>query len=646
MSGRHRHPSPARGPRPWRPGLRERVRWIWEFWRPHRHFVWVLAALTLVSSGVAIAYPLVFRFVIDRLTAALGESPTGVDPHTLRTLMLVLGAIALGRFVARLYPAFRAWVNLRLDVAMRTKIFGSVLEKDHRFFHTFRTGDLVTRLMDDISEHPKLAWFSCSGVFRALESTSKLLFCVVAMFLLEWRLSLVAILPLPVMLFLIYTLRTRQRAAYEDQQASISKTNDMLEATFSGIRIVKAFCAEPHQSGALRRILDERVDRQFRVQALYALVQVLDTVASRLGQLAVIGVGGWMVARGELTLGSLYAIYVYLDMLVEPMVDLPNLFVTARQAFVCMDREEEVLRFPAPEATPAARSAAPSAADPAVPSADPSAVASVARADGGATHDAPFIRMRGVGFAYDDGAEPALRGLDLEIARGERLAVIGEVASGKSTLLKLLVGLARPQDGTLEVEGVDARELDWSRYRMRVGYAPQESLLFSETIAENVRMGRGAEGVEGSNGRTPGDRMTQMLHLVHIDDEVARMPAGAATVLGQRGTRVSGGQRQRLSIARALYGAPDLVLLDDCTASLDAENEDRLWAGLAEWLPHTTVVVVSHRLATIRRASRIAVLDRGGLAGVGTHADLVQSCPAYARFLEREEERERVGDIA
>ena len=599
----------------WFPRLSDRVRWVWGFWRPHRHFVWILVLLTLVSSGVAIAYPLVFRYVIDRLSESLGAG-SAVEPHILRNLLLILGAIALGRFVARLYPAFRAWVNLRLDVAIRHKVFTSVLEKDHRFFHVFRTGDLVTRLMDDITEYPKLAWFSCSGIFRALESTSKLVFCVGAMLLLEWRLTLIAVLPLPVMLMIIYTLRARQREAYEDQQISISRTNDMLEATFSGIRIVKAFCAERHQSRALDRILDERVGRQFRVQMLYALVHVLDTVASRLGQLVVIGVGGWMVARGELTLGSLYAIYVYLDMLVEPMIDLPNLFVTARQAFVCMDREEEVLRFPAPAAgaNPARAQAAAAPADPLL------------------------VRLRNVTFTYETGTDPALAEVDLEIRRGERLAIVGEVASGKSTLLKLLVGLVQPESGVMEIEGADARSVDWEAFRRRIGYAPQESLLFSETILENVRMGRPAEQGNGEADPT----VERMLKLVHIDEEVERMPAGVATTLGQRGTRVSGGQRQRLAIARALYTGPDLVLLDDCTASLDAENEDRLWAGLASWLPETTVVVVSHRLATIRRATKIAVLEGGRLAAVGSHPELLRSCPSYARFLEREEERERI----
>ncbi len=329
----------ASEPGTWNPSLRERLLWIWRVWEGQRGFLPLLIAITFVSSGVAIAYPLVFRHVLDTLATSGGHPPIA------RTLG-ILAVIALGRFVAGFYPAFRAWVNLRIDTAVRTQVFASIQGKDHRFFNQFRTGDLVTRLMDDIAEYPKLAWFSCSGFFRALESLSKLVFCLVVMFWLSAKLSLISILPLPIMLWLIYRLRTKLREAYLAQQKSISETNDSLESAFTGIRILKAFTAEPGQSRRLEEVLSRRVEVQFRVKQLFAVIQILNRVASRFGQLVVIGYGGILISRGELTLGTLYAIYIYLDMLVDPMVDLPNLFVTSRQAFVCMDREEEVLRFP------------------------------------------------------------------------------------------------------------------------------------------------------------------------------------------------------------------------------------------------------------------------------------------------------------
>jgi ABC-type multidrug transport system fused ATPase/permease subunit len=612
------------GPEPWNPTLRDRVRWIWRFWRPHRGFLVLLLLLTLVSSGVAIAYPLVFRVILDRLAGSLGggKEPLGVpgtvDPGTLRGILKILAVIALGRFIAGLYPGCRAWVNLKIDVGVREAVFSRILDKDFRFFNRFRTGDLVTRLMDDITEYPKLAWFSCSAVFRALESGSKLIFCVGAMFLLDWRLSLLALVPLPVMLYLIYSLRSRLRDAYQAQQVAISETNDMLEATFSGVRIVKAFNAEEGQSGALGHLLRGRVGIQFRVQRLHALVHILDLVASRFGQLIVVSVGGTMVVRGELSLGTLYAIFVYLDMLVEPMLDLPNLMVTSRQAFVCMDREEEVMRFP------------------------------------GGRRDRPRVRpldridsigFDGVDFRYGAGRN-ALEAIGVRIQRGEKVAIVGAIGSGKTTLLQVVAGLLTPTAGAFRVNDRDIREYGWDDYRTRVGYVPQESLLFSETIAENVEIGRDGAGRSTPEGGDDADWTRRMLRAVHMDEEIAEMPEGLRTILGQKGTRVSGGQRQRISIARALYGLPEVLLLDDCTASLDAENEDRLWKRLDELVPGSIVLVVSHRLATIRRADRILVLDGGRLVDAGTHEELAPRCEVYRRFLEREEEREQLLDPA
>ncbi len=606
--------------------LGERIAWIWRFWRPHRGFLVFLVIFTLVSSAVTIAYPLVFKVVLDLLfkgssgTAATGPvkglhlpmpsdlgNPATATGATLHRVLLILLVIAAGRFVAGFYPSFRAWMNLKIDVDVRETVFRKILQKDFRFFNRFGTGDLVTRLMDDISEYPKIAWFSCSGIFRAVDAASRLVFCILAMFFLDWKLALLSLFPLPIMLYIIYRVRTKLTEAAGAQQKMISRTNDMLEKTFSGIRIVKAFTAEPGQARALGRILHERIDTQYRVQKLWASITTLDTVASRIGQVVVLGVGGVMVVRGEITLGSIYAFYIYLDMLVQPMWDLPNLIVTSRQAFVCVDREEELMHFP---------------------------VAIEHAAEGAPLPAVEALEFDRVGFGYD-GGRPVVEEVSFTVRRGETVAIVGPVASGKSTLLKLAAGLLRPDHGVIRVNQKPLSSYSWNEFRSKVGYTPQDSLLFSESIRENVSMGR-PESQDGWVGR--------VLTVAQMDKELEQLPQGVETVLGQKGSKVSGGQRQRISIARALYGGPEILLLDDCTASLDADNEDRLWSQLRAVLPQTTVLLVSHRLATIRRAGRILVLDHGRLTDQGTHEQLAGRCEIYRRFLERVEERERVSE--
>lgn len=597
-------------------GLTGKLRWMEERWRPHRGMLVFLFLATLVSSAVAIGYPLVFKIVIDRLGEAAAGAPSRSE-QILREVLILLGAIAVGRFLAGLYPGLRGWTNLKFDRDVRRELFASVLEKDHRFFSKFRTGDLSTRMLDDIVEYPKIAWFMCSGVFRALDSSSKLLFCIGAMLLLDWRLSLLAVLPLPLILWAIYAVRQKLTRLYDEQQRAISETNDTLESTFSGIRIVKAFRAEEGQGRALGRVLVHRAEVQFQTSRLWAIFQIFESGGSRLGQLIVLGAGGWMTLRGELSLGTLYALYVYLDMLIQPMMDLPNLVVTSRQAFVCMDRAEEVLRYPVEAAAgPAQRELA----------------------------GVESIGLRGASFRYGTGRE-VLSNLEFEARRGERIAVVGPVAAGKSTLLRILAGLLEPTNGTVLVNGHPLGEYRLADLRQRVGYAPQESLLFSESIRENVVLGRGASATAATRPHSGADDdapLAQVLSASQLARDLDRLPRGVDSVLGQKGTRVSGGQRQRISIARSMYAGPELLLLDDCTASLDAANEDRLWNDLDELLPRAIVLLVSHRVATIRRADRILVLEDGRLVDSGSHEALRQRCDVYRRFLEREEERSRV----
>ncbi len=578
---------------------REHLAWLLAYWRPHRLFALLLLFMTLMSTAVAVAFPLVWGVVIDGLHALprggrLGDADLG-------RYAAILGAIALGRFVAGLYPGLRALMNMTIEKAVRERVFSSILDKDHTFFGRFRTGDLVTRLTDDIADYPRIAWFTCSGLFRFLDSISRVLFCVGAMFLTcDASLALLSLIPVPLMLWVFYLARRELGTTYERQQAAVSRTNDTLEAALAGIKIVKAFNGEAGQQRRLAAILDDRIGIQMRLARLVALVHQGDNIASRLGQVVVLGVGGMRVMDGTLSLGTLFALHLYLDMLVQPMMDLPNLFVAARQAFVSVDREVEVLRHP-----PVVRSTAPPA-----PPLD-------------------RIACEQLGFRYRPDAARALEGISFDVPRGSRVAVVGAVASGKSTLLRVLAGLLPPGEGRCLYNGRALGDWAWPSLRARIGYVPQESLLFSETIAENVSFGRAIGAAE----------VAECLDIAQLTADLGAMAEGAGTRLGRLGTLVSGGQRQRIAIARALAGRPDLLLLDDCTSSLDARNEERFWERLALARPGVTVFIVSHRLTTIRRAGSILVLDRGRLVDRGTHAELAARCAAYREFLLTEERK-------
>ncbi len=613
--------------------FKEHVQWIWRYWRPHRHVLVFMLFFTLLSTTVAVAYPLVFRWVIDRVS---GMFEAGGESESIRSVMLILGAIAFAHFVSRLYPAARAMVNARLERDIRDDVFGRLMLKDYHFNNKFRTGDIVTRLTDDIAEFPKVAWFSCSGIFRALESASKLVFCLGAMIIMSWKLTALAVIPLPIMMWVFYRLRHKMRYYMEESQKCVSTTNNLLESAFTGIRIVKAFSAEHAQESRLAAILRDRVDILYGLVKLQTILWSLDEFAARLGQMVVIGYGGFLVISGDLSVGTLFAFYVYLDMLTHPMMDIPFLFMTGQQAFVSIDRVEEIKGFPITEPRPTGE---------------------------------PFdgieeIAFEGVTFSYD-GSRRNVDDVSFVIPAGHRVALVGPVACGKSTVLKLIAGIVGAQKGRILVNGKPLAESDWESYRKLIGYVPQEALLFSKSIKENVLFGRTApedfraSATEGGRADTvdpagSGDASDAVdvawtercLAVAQMDDDLKTLPRGTRTVVGQKGSLVSGGQKQRIAIARALAGKPQVLLLDDCTAALDARNEDRFWSRLDSEMESRITFVVSHRLATIRRADTILVFDDGRLTDHGCHDELVERSATYREFLQTEQRKAHLAKVA
>lgn len=577
----------AKGLRKWG----EYLKWIFNYWKPVRKYLVFLIFFTVVSSAVALGFPLVFRYLLDNVQTILGTP----DSRGFNTIILILGALAVARFVAGLYPCARGIINSAIGVLVRDDVFASIMRKDWRFFNCFRPGDLTTRLTDDITDYPRIAWFSCSAFFRALESSSRLLFCMGVMLFMSWKLTLLAMAPLPVMLFIFYTVEHRLGKRVMASRKATSHTNDLLDSTFDGIAIVKAYRAEKPLAERLHRLLNQRFDIDYSLVKLEMIIHGLYSVIGQVGKVTVMLAGGLMVIRGKIGIGDFYAFYVYLDMLLAPMMDIPNLFVASRQAFVSIDREREVMDYP----------------EPSLKSRDDSVgrVASISAKD--------------ACFSY--GESGGLADLNFTLFAPETIAVVGEVGAGKSTLLKMLAGLLPPDRGTIEVNGVDSARLDISE---TIGYVPQDSVLLGESIDENVRFGRDYVNKED---------IDEALAVAGIGRDELDMDR----VLGQRGVGASGGQKQRIAIARAIAGNPSLLLLDDCTAALDAVKEEAFWANLRSGEVHPLTLVVTHREATVKQSDRVLFIHRGRIEDTGTHQELLARNPDYARVIRGMEMEEK-----
>ncbi len=611
------------------------IRWIREVWRERQGLIWLLLFLTLLSSAVAVAFPLLTKQLFDLLQNAIDTKMSeSAAMAKVKTIALYFVAIGVAGFVAGIFPGIRGALNIVFDYIVRKRYFGEVIKKDLRFFSKFRSGDVITRLTSDISDFPKLSWFLCSGIFRAVESASKVTFCVIAMLSLDWRLALASLASLPVMLFVF----TRTQSAIYDRvnknEQAISAINNQLEMSFSGVRVIKAFAGEEKYNTFFWEALARRFDTEMGVIRLETVMQLIYQYIDYVAQIALVFVGGLMVTKHRISIGTFYAFYNYLNMLIYPVLDIPQLFVFGKRAFVNIDRLEEMREYEPEQVGGDSKTKRP-----VTTSAARFTTRTVASKGEGASTNATVGTGAGAAFEslrfehatvhYEHTHKPAITDLKFEIAPGEKILVIGPVGSGKTTLVKTALGLLEPRHGRVDLNGTSVRELKEVERRGLIGYVPQDPLLFSGTIRDNILFGC-------REGQTLTDReLARLIEVARLTEEIASFPEGLDTKLGQRGTSVSGGQKQRIAIARALAGYPSLLLLDDMTASLDTNNEEALWRSLSEMpeFARAAVIAVSHRLSSIQYVDRVLFLNGGHIVGFGPHAELMANNSAYREFV-------------
>ena len=578
--------------------MNKHVRWIVNKWMTQKWFLLIMLLFTLGSSAVAIAHPIVFGRLIDLLKGILASPDKYPEPmaevNRIIWIMLGLGAAQL---VTGFYPAVRGWVNIRFENMLRMFYFKFILGKDFRFFQKFRTGDVVTRLTDDLTDYSKISWFMCSGIFRAINSFSLIMFTLAVMFSISPKLTLLSIAPLPLMMVVFYFTSDKLYRNFELNQQAISEINSQLEMSFSGIRIVKAFVSEEKYNRFFDLALARRFKTEMGVVKLNAVLHLIYEYIDYFAQIGVIIFGGYMAVKGRISVGTFYMFYTYLSMMIYPLLDLPQLFVSGKQAFVNIDRLEEMKDFPSFN----------------------SDWTGTAKPD-----EIKELRFDKVTCTYPEKNEPAIKDCSFDLKDGERLLILGSTGAGKTTVANLLLGLLRPDSGTITVNGVPIEDIDLTALRNLIAYVPQDPLLFTGTVKENVLFA--VDGASEEEYRTA-------VKAAQLEEEIAEVPERDETRVGSRGLGVSGGQKQRITIARALIKRPQLLILDDITASLDAENEEKLWQDIDRHYPGISAIVISHRLSTLHYVDRVLFIDDQGHAHQGTHDELVFNNKEYHDFL-------------
>ncbi len=584
------------------------IKWVVSVYREHRLFVLFLILMTVFTTAVTTLYPLVYKYIIDSIVQNLdlfhsGDLSLQAAMAERKKLILILIAFGIAMSITNAYPFLRAKLNLIFEISLRKIYFNKILNKSYRFFQKYRTGDIATRLTDDISTHPPgVSWFLCSGIFRAFNSGCIILFCLVSMWILNPMLTMLSIIPIPFMMFLFFRLESVIGRKFRIFRKSVSETNDFLESAFSGVKIIKSFNSERYQKEAFGKMLEKRKGIERDVLAIQGLFSIYFEFLNYLGQVFVLLFGGIMVIRGNISLGTYIAFYSYLGIIVWPITDIPNFFVMGTQACVTIDRLEEIRQF-----------------EPGYTDADPRGKKLAKLSD---------ISIENLSFEFkqskrSDQKDFRIQDINFSLKKGEKIAIVGKIGSGKTTLLNLLTGIYEPDSGEVKINDRPIQEYDKDTFRKRIGYIEQLPVIISESVFTNIDFWRDLDG----------SIISKAARTAQIYDEIDNLPDKFLTQLGQRGIGFSGGQKQRLSIARALSGHPDIIIMDDVTSAMDAENEKNFWRELLDKTPDITTIVVTHRMSTARKADRIIVLNDGLIEAQGTHEELIEISPTYRELI-------------
>jgi ATP-binding cassette, subfamily B, bacterial len=550
-----------------------------------------------VTSGLlwqagAVAAPLVVKYAID-------HGIVTHDHHALLIWLLVLLGVGMLEVVAGAFrPLYAIRNRANSDARVRDAIFAHALRLDASYHDRVGPGELLSRASSD-SLH-------LARMMDAIGHTIGYALTVVAvaavMLVLDWRLALVVLLPVPFITAAAWLYSRRYDRGTRELQEAWGEASTLVEETVSGTRVVKGLGAGDALLGRFRGRSAEVMRRALHLARLDAVFIPLLEMLPLLGIAAVLWLGGRATIDGTLTVGSFVAFNAYVVMLVWPLRVLGQRVTTVQKALAASSRIADVL-----EAEPRLREPR-----------HPQELDQPARGD---------IRLDEVRFGHD-GDRAVLDGLDLHVAPGESLALVGATGSGKSTVAGLLARLYDPEGGRVLLDGHDLRELRLADVRSAVALVFDETFLFSESVRENIRLARPDAGDED---------VRRAAELAGAAAFVEELPDGYDTVLGERGFSLSGGQRQRVAIARAILADPAVLVLDDATSAVDASKEQEIRAALAEVMRGRTTLVIGHRPATIALADRVAVLEGGRIVEQGTHAELTARSPRYRALLALDE---------
>jgi ABC-type multidrug transport system fused ATPase/permease subunit len=552
----------------------------------------------VIVSGVLAALAMVATVAIPWLTGRAIDQVRDGDRADLRALALAVaaaGVLRLALTVARRLVAGRVSLGVELD--LRRRLYCHLQTLELSFFDRQQTGQLMSRATVDLSS---VRFFLGYGLIFMMQSALTIVLASIAMFVVDWRLAAVSLLPVPFVVLVAQRYGRRARPALQEVQQRIAELTAEVEENVSGVRVVKSFAGEERQLERFRHRVGRVFDQSMVSTRLQAFYNPLIGFLPQLGLATILFYGGRQVIDGRLSVGDFAAFYTYLLMLLAPMRTLGISLGMAQRATASGARLFEILdRAPRITSPPGAIALPPGSGR---------------------------VELRDVTLRYDGSSEPSLRGASLDVEAGSTVALVGATGSGKTSLVQLIPRLYDVAAGAVLVDGVDVRRIAVPSLRRAVAVVDDAPFLFSATVAENIAYAR---------PDAPREEVEAAARGAQAHDFIERLPDGYETRVGERGLTLSGGQRQRVAIARALLANPRILVLDDATSSVDASTEGQIKEALREVMRGRTTFVIAHRLSTIALAERIVVLEDGEIVAEGSHDELLDRSDLYREIVEK-----------